>query len=292
MREAIIRLFLGVMIATMAITLFSAPITGRAQCDPAVDPNCQPPPQGCFDAQGVPCTQVPPSNNKPKATKVPTRIHTKTPTPTLTETPTDTPTQTATASLTPTPTPTDTATPTSTAVPPTATATPTVTPTPFCILCGKNSPLLMGGGGALLLLGFVGILILIFRGPLGLGPSGVPGGTDPFPGGGENGTVTLPSENGTIMLPYDGMESATVGGIDLGGGTESFTMTVRDGSDISPDGMSNIREAANNPSGAQASVREAANNPSGAQSSVREAANKPDGVNYPPDPGKSGGGTL
>lgn len=297
-KRAIIYFLMGVMAVAMVITQFSAPVSVRAQCDPASDPNCQPPPQGCYDAQGVPCTPVPqpPSDNNPQPTKVPTRVRTKTPTPTPTETPTDTPTQTATA--TSTPTNTNTATPTATAIPPTATTTPTVTPTPFCVFCGRTSPLLLGGGGLIFLLGLAGVLYLIFRGPLGLGPSG---GTDPFPGGSENGTVMPPSENGTVMPPDftkdnltittpdgsdlgGGMESATVtihDGSDLGGGMESATLTVHDGSDISPDGVSNVREAASDPGGAQLSAR--------------EAASDPGGVQQPPSPnlgGKSGGSTL
>jgi hypothetical protein len=270
--RVIILLFLGAMIAAMAVAVLYVPVSVRAQCDPASDPNCQPPTQDpCIDPQTGAniCNQAthPPSNNKPKATKVPTRVHTKTTTPTLTETPTDTPTSTPTVTFTPIAS--NTATPTATALPPTATAIPTSTPVPFCIFCGRTSPLLLGGGGVLLFLGFVGILTLIFRGPLGLGPSGVPGGTDPFPGGNENGTVTLPSETGTIMPPYDGMgnlgsenatvtrpdssdlgggmESATIGGRDFGGGKESFTISVHDGSDISPDGALNAREAASDP---------------------------------------------
>lgn len=171
----------------------------------------------------------------------------------------------------------------------------------------------MGGGGLIFLLGLGVVLYLIFRGPLGLGSSGAPSGTDPFPGGSENGTVMPPSENGTVMPPDfakdnltittpdgsdlgGGMESATVtihDGSDLGGGMESATLTVHDASDISPDGVSNVREAASDPGGAQLSAREAASEP-GVKSSAREAANDPGGVQQPPSPnlgGKSGGST-
>jgi hypothetical protein len=265
-KTSYVLLFLGVLIALMAVAAFPQP--SRAQN------------QTCSNPEGlpVPCTPVPgQATDQPSGRKKPTKIPTSaaylapiiTTTATLTLPPTETASATApkpTASQpAPTGTPTaeaPTASPTSGMPTPLNTATPPATPpTVLCLFCATPSSLLIVLGGGLLL-GLLAIGLLIYRfftGPLSLPPAGEPGGT-PFPPNGELPAITRGANESATMTvrnanDFGGAnESATMtvrnsndfGGAnesatmtvrnvnDFGGANESATMTVRDAGDIAP----------------------------------------------------------
>jgi hypothetical protein len=154
------------------------------------------------------------------------------------------------------------------------------------------------GAGLVLVVALLGFLLL--RGPLSLGSGGLPAGNDPFPAGGPNLTITSPGVG--LDIPADFKKSANEvitstlresGGYNSslkGGGTDNFTMTVKDGGvpdggmesatiavremgSISPDAVLDAREAA-------LKAGQAGLNPGGAQLGAH-----PGGVNTGANPG-------
>jgi hypothetical protein len=177
--KSLILLFLGAVIAVMAIAMFTSPAAAQGCLDPSGKPAPCPPAQ--------PPNNPPSDNNEPSGKKRPTKTPTYIPIKRPTKTPTNVPsfTPTTVPSFTPTNVPTFTPT-TVLSIP---SNIPPLYPTPYlypgggtypyknpphdptCIICPQTWQW-WAGGGVVFLIALGGFLYLLFRGSRGQMPGG------------------------------------------------------------------------------------------------------------------------